>query len=223
MTREELAQYDGKDGRKAYFAYKGKVYDVTESRMWKQGTHMRRHNAGEDLTEALSAAPHAEEVLVRFPMVGELDAEVVVKTQKEKMQDLYHALHPHPMIIHFPMGLFMFAAAMQVLYLMFAEPSFESAAFYALCGATLTMFPAIASGFLSWWLNYNAGMNKFFRFKIIFSIVLITLGMMELVMRVFYGAPASPADVPAVYTLLVLVNVPVLGVIGFNGGKITWS
>jgi len=31
FTLNELKQYDGRDGRSAYIAYKGKVYDVTES------------------------------------------------------------------------------------------------------------------------------------------------------------------------------------------------
>lgn len=31
FTREELAQYDGKNGNPAYVAYKGKVYDVSVS------------------------------------------------------------------------------------------------------------------------------------------------------------------------------------------------
>ena len=31
FTKESLAQFDGKDGRPAYVAYQGKVYDVTGS------------------------------------------------------------------------------------------------------------------------------------------------------------------------------------------------
>jgi predicted heme/steroid binding protein len=37
FTLEELKQYDGRDGRPAYIAYKGKVYDVTDSFLWIDG------------------------------------------------------------------------------------------------------------------------------------------------------------------------------------------
>ncbi len=33
FTREELKKYDGKNGRPAYIAYKGKVYDVSDSHL----------------------------------------------------------------------------------------------------------------------------------------------------------------------------------------------
>ncbi len=72
FTLEEIRQYDGKEGRPAYIAYKGKVYDVTKSFLWPGGRHMALHQAGEDLTEALSEAPHGEEFIFRFPVVGYL-------------------------------------------------------------------------------------------------------------------------------------------------------
>ena len=53
LTPEVLAGCDGKEGHPAYFAYEGKIYDVTQSKLWKQGVHMGRHNAGTDLTDAL--------------------------------------------------------------------------------------------------------------------------------------------------------------------------
>jgi predicted heme/steroid binding protein len=74
FTREELARYDGKDGEAAYVAFEGKVYDVTESDMWENGTHEFEHEAGEDHSEALLDAPHATDVMDRFPVVGTLKA-----------------------------------------------------------------------------------------------------------------------------------------------------
>lgn len=61
--------YDGKEGRRAYVVYNGKVFDVTDSKLWKNGVHMMRHNAGSDLTEALKQAPHKDDVLLRFPEI----------------------------------------------------------------------------------------------------------------------------------------------------------
>jgi len=48
----------------------GKIYDVTESRLWNEGVHMGRHFAGADLTHALKQAPHKDDVLNRFGTVN---------------------------------------------------------------------------------------------------------------------------------------------------------
>ncbi|MCX8006812.1 MAG: cytochrome B5 [Coriobacteriia bacterium] len=71
FTLDELKSYDGKDGRPAYVAYKGIVYDVTESAMWSDGDHEGMHFAGQDLTDAHDDAPHDEHIL-DFPEVGRL-------------------------------------------------------------------------------------------------------------------------------------------------------
>jgi predicted heme/steroid binding protein len=72
LTKEELARYDGRNGFPAYAAYKGKVYDVTGSFLWKDGSHQVLHKAGADLTDALEQAPHDGDVLDKFPIVGTL-------------------------------------------------------------------------------------------------------------------------------------------------------
>lgn len=75
MTLDQLAQYDGKEGRKAYFAYQGEIYDATGSPLWKNGSHMGRHQAGFDLTEVLSQAPHGEDKVKALKKVGDLSVE----------------------------------------------------------------------------------------------------------------------------------------------------
>jgi len=79
LNPEQLAAYDGKEGRPAYFAYEGKIYDATASRLWKQGVHMGRHNAGMDLTQALDLAPHGPDKVLGMPEVGTLLADGAVK------------------------------------------------------------------------------------------------------------------------------------------------
>ncbi len=70
FTEEELSRYDGKNGNPTYVAYKGKVYDVSASFLWKDGTHQVLHSAGSDLTNALEQAPHSEDIVEKFPVVG---------------------------------------------------------------------------------------------------------------------------------------------------------
>jgi predicted heme/steroid binding protein len=81
MTREELAVYDGKDGRRAYVAVSGKVYDFTGSGLWPQGLHVKQHQAGTDLTEDLLKAPHVRALVERYPVVAQLE-EVPVQTRR---------------------------------------------------------------------------------------------------------------------------------------------
>jgi len=70
FSRAELARYNGKNGAPAYIAYKGKVYDASNSFQWENGRHQVVHNAGEDLTEGLEQAPHGVEMLERLPVIG---------------------------------------------------------------------------------------------------------------------------------------------------------
>ena len=72
ITRKELKGYDGTGGRPAYIAYRGQIYDVTESFLWKGGKHQALHLAGTDLTEELDKAPHGEDMLSRVQVVGTL-------------------------------------------------------------------------------------------------------------------------------------------------------
>lgn len=72
LSLAELGQYDGQEGRPAYIAFRGTIYDVSESRLWKNGNHMGRHPSGVDLTEVLSQAPHGEDKVMAMPGVGKL-------------------------------------------------------------------------------------------------------------------------------------------------------
>jgi predicted heme/steroid binding protein/uncharacterized membrane protein len=71
-TPDALCQFDGKDGRPAYIAYKGLIYDMTGSRLWKNGSHMMKHAAGNDLTDILKSAPHGEDKILAMKLVGKL-------------------------------------------------------------------------------------------------------------------------------------------------------
>lgn len=72
ITPEQLSHFDGKENRPAYISYKGMVYNVTNNRLWKNGAHMVKHVAGNDLTEALKTAPHGEDKVLAMPQVGML-------------------------------------------------------------------------------------------------------------------------------------------------------
>lgn len=70
-TAQQLALHNGQDKPDIWVAYKGLIYDVTASRLWKNGTHYE-HWAGQDLTEELGDAPHTEKVFEKFQAIGQL-------------------------------------------------------------------------------------------------------------------------------------------------------
>ncbi|MGL4632092.1 MAG: cytochrome b5 domain-containing protein [Leadbetterella sp.] len=72
ISKSSLSLRNGVDKEDIWVAYKGVVYDVTSSRLWKKGMHYE-HLAGQDLTEELKDAPHTESVFEKFPVVGNLD------------------------------------------------------------------------------------------------------------------------------------------------------
>ncbi|PKR76979.1 cytochrome b5 [Halalkalibacillus sediminis] len=72
ITVEELATFDGKNGRPAYVAVNGTVYDVTNNRAWAAATHFALP-AGRDYTSEFATC-HAgqQSILATLPVVGRL-------------------------------------------------------------------------------------------------------------------------------------------------------
>ncbi|MGE0266945.1 MAG: rhodanese-like domain-containing protein [Candidatus Omnitrophota bacterium] len=73
LTAAQLKEFDGKNGRPAYVAVNGVIYDVTQSRLWRGGEHDPSHGeawAGRDLTDVLDLSPHGDKHIKQFPVVG---------------------------------------------------------------------------------------------------------------------------------------------------------
>ncbi len=69
----QLALRNGQDKPEIWVALHGLIYDVTSSRLWKNGKHYE-HWAGQDLTNELKDAPHTEKVFDKFKVIGKLKA-----------------------------------------------------------------------------------------------------------------------------------------------------
>jgi predicted heme/steroid binding protein len=83
LTLEELKEFTGKDGKPAYVAVDGVVYDVTASALWKDGSH-NGFEAGQDLTEAIKEkAPHGVEKLENVKEIGRVKVELTLEELKE--------------------------------------------------------------------------------------------------------------------------------------------
>jgi len=187
---------------------------------------MSIHKAGEDQTGFLVAAPHGEEVLDKLEKIGILedDAENLHRNKmKEKIRDLYRSLHPHPISIHFPIGLIFFGAVLQLLFLISKKTSFENAAFYAFLFGTVFEFPAMATGIFSWWLNYDFAWTSIFKNKLTFSAILLLMSCFVIITRIFIPDISFRADMLSiVYHIIVFSSALVVFILGFYGGKITW-
>ena len=162
IDSRELSEGNGQDGKPVYIAHQGKVFDVSESKWWKGGLHMKRHHAGKDLTTDIQGAPHGTEVLERYPQVAVLKkgegAEREIPESLSRLLSRFPMLrrHPHPMTIHFPI-VFMFSTTLfNLLYLLTGVRSFELTALNCLGAGILFTPVAMATGYYTWWLNYLA-------------------------------------------------------------------
>lgn len=71
FTRNQLALRNGQDKPEIWIAYLGVIYDVTSSRLWRNGKHYE-HWAGQDLTDELKDAPHTACVFDKLQIIGML-------------------------------------------------------------------------------------------------------------------------------------------------------
>ena len=70
-TKNQLALRNGQDYDEIWVALHGKIYDVSKSRLWRNGKHYE-HWAGQDLCHELADAPHTAKVFEKFEIIGEL-------------------------------------------------------------------------------------------------------------------------------------------------------
>ena len=71
FTLEDLAQYNGRNGRPAYVAIEGIVYDISNSEAWGGGTHFGI-TAGKDLTSQFDSCHGIIDIITNAPKVGTL-------------------------------------------------------------------------------------------------------------------------------------------------------
>jgi predicted heme/steroid binding protein/uncharacterized membrane protein len=226
---ERLKECNGKDGKPVYVAYKGRVIDVTNSKFWKTGLHMKRHPSGTDLTTEIEAAPHGIDVLDRYPQMGVLkEKEEARRPMPRWLADLLNRFpilrrHPHPMVVHFPI-VFTFAAALfNLLYLITGHLPFETTALHCLGGGVLFTPVAILTGYFTWWLNYLAKPMRSVTLKIRFSFLLWVLSILLFAWRMYVPEIMRPiAGGSIVYLLLIFSLVPVVTVIGWFGATLTF-
>lgn len=230
FSREELATFNGENGQPVYIAHDDKVYDVSESKLWKTGNHMRRHQAGTDLTEEIGGAPHGIEVFEKFPQVG------ILKSEKDPMDehipDLLLAVfrkipmlrrHPHPMTVHFPIAFMMLFPVLNIIYLVTGNESFEISSFHVLVAGLVFTPVALITGPYNWWINYAGKWSKIIAVKIFGSLILMTLILVIFMWKILVpDIMLQPSGARIIYIVLSLTLVPIVTVLGWFGAKMTF-
>jgi predicted heme/steroid binding protein/uncharacterized membrane protein len=224
----ELEKFDGNNGRPVFVAHKGKVYDVSNSKLWKNGLHMKRHHAGQDLTADIQGAPHEPDVLDRYPQVGTLKKEVVELEIPRPLAWLLGKApmlrrHPHPMTVHFPIVFAFSTTVFNILYLITGIKSLEITALHCLGAGILFTAVAIATGLYTWWINYMSKPLKAVKVKMPLSLILLVTQIIAFVWRLNVpDVMDSIRGVNIIYILLVLSLFPIVVVIGWFGAFLTF-
>jgi predicted heme/steroid binding protein/uncharacterized membrane protein len=227
----ELEKYDGNDGRPVYVAYKGKVYDIGDSKLWRNGHHMKRHHAGQDMTTDIQGAPHEPDVLERFPQVGTLKKAIEEVAELKIPRPLDWLLgkvpmlrrHPHPMTVHFPIVFSFSTTVFNILYLIFGIKSLEITALHSLGAGILFTVIAIVTGLYTWWLNYMAKPLRAVNIKLTFALILLAVQIITFIWRLKVPqVMESLQGANLIYLLLILSLFPIVVVIGWFGAFLTF-
>lgn len=172
FTVAELGRCDGREGRPACFAFKGKVYDATSSRLWKNGKHGAIHIAGADLTDSLGKAPHGEDVLSRLPILGVL---VTEETLGRKWLRLIDRIHPHATLVHLSIAYTAAAPFFFFAWILSGRAVFDEIAAFLLGLALATTPLSFLTGVISWIVNYETKAARAFNLKFALGIFLFLM------------------------------------------------
>ncbi|AEE14681.1 cytochrome b5 [Thermodesulfobium narugense DSM 14796] len=232
FDEKSLKRFNGRDENKVYIAYKGKVYDATNSKLWKTGTHMNIHNSGKDLTAEISNAPHNESMLERLNTIGiykETPQDERIPNWLNNILEAHPTLkrHPHPISVHLPLAYMMGSSIFALLFLIFGYKSFEVTSFYLFVAGLIFSIPAILTGLFTWWLNYRLKLSIHIKLKILFTILVDLDALTLLYIRVktptvFSSIHSNVQDLTYIYLILILLLTPLTAVIGYNGGELAF-
>ncbi len=221
FTIHKLKEFDGKEGRPGYIAFKGKVYDISNSALWKNGIHQGTHIAGNDLTGNILSAPHSEEVLLKFHVAGVLSRE---KSFKEKFLLKIEEMHPHPILVHFSIAYAVAVSLLSILYFYTGRLSFETGSYYMLILGFLAAPVAALSGLFTWKISYEGEMTGIIARKMILTAVLLVIITACFVWRTLNPDILIAANgLSYIYLILILSLVPAVTILGYYGGKIVFD
>ncbi len=231
FSPQELQLESGENGERTLVAVDGTVYDLSSSKRWVRGKHMNRHKAGVDLSTDIRSAPHGLDVLERFEVAGTYEEPRADRQEgiRAKVEDWLTAYpffrrHPHPAVVHFPLGLLLVVPILEIAALLTKSVCTEWAAVCCLILGLIFMPPVIATGYFTWWINYEAKEFPTIRYKRHLAWVAFGLAVLACVVRAFFvGDPLHVADSHVIaYVGICFGLAGVVSAVGFLGGSLTF-
>ena len=231
FSRDELAQANGTNDSGTLVAVDGKVYDISGSKKWIHGKHMNRHTAGRDLSADIIAAPHGTEVLERFEIVG-----VYQKERPERVPGLkgtidawlekhpFFRRHPHPAVVHVPIGLMVALPIFEMSALVTGSAATEWAAYLCLILGLVSLPAAMATGYFTWWINYDWKDSPTIRWKRRLAWTALPVALFAAIWRTLLISDPIMWSDPRVmiYCAITLALGCIVPLIGFLGGTLTF-
>ncbi len=131
--------------------------------------------------------------------------------------------HPHPLLAHFVIVFMLAATSFNILYLLTGVRSFETAGFHCLGGGVLSSPAANLTGLFTRWLNYPGPPSPTLILENRLSWLLFAISLAAFVWRLLDpGILSVFQGWSFIYFLLVLSVTPLVTVIGFFGGMLTF-
>ena len=127
----------------------------------------------------------------------------------------------HPVIIHFPIALFIISVAFDLLAIWRSNPTIAKAAYYNLLAAALTAPVAIASGLTAWqWQLEGAKLKGNLLLHLLFA--LAASGMIWFLCGWRFRQRKFPQRAPGIfYIFLALATVLLIAIAGHLGGIVS--
>jgi uncharacterized membrane protein len=127
----------------------------------------------------------------------------------------------HPVIIHFPIALFIISVALDLLAIWKSNPMMAKAAYYNLIGAALTAPVAIASGLTAWqWQFEGAKLKGNLLLHLVFG--LSASAMIWLLCGLRFRQRRAVQQTPGfIYISLALAAVLLIAITGHLGGIVS--
>jgi predicted heme/steroid binding protein len=216
----ELARGDGQEGRPVYVAFRGKVYDATNSRLWRGGKHVAAHASGADLTEAFVHAPHSEEVLARLPILGFL---AKPETLRDRLLRRIDRLHPHATLVHLSFAYAVTAPFVFGGWVFTGQGIFDQVTRYLLALGLVSVPLTALTGIVSWMVSYETKAARVFNLKFALGVLLFLSIMWTFLWRLV--GPEFVLSRPGCYFYLALLVVQLALALAadFFGKRIVYS
>ena len=127
------------------------------------------------------------------------------------------------MTVHFPIVFMLSAVFFTFLYLITADPSYETTAFHCLAGGVIFTPIVMLTGFTTWFVNYLAKPLRSINIKVAVSVVMLVASLAALFWREM--APdilTRLRGTSFIYLLLIFSLCPMVLIIGWHGAKLTF-